>query len=141
MIEPGWLTFYTAAAEIERRFGGSQAGAQAKLRQACADEMTRSMKPPYEEPNGHQLPFDLWTRVAPGESRERKVDYDGPDAHGCANIVMINEADFRHWLNRQGPMQPKAGVSSARPERDLAKKAIDALCSGIPPGDLLKARR
>jgi hypothetical protein len=121
MNEPGWLTFYTAARTIEQRLGGSQAEAQAKLRRACADEKIRSMKAPYEEPG--QLPIEYWKRVAPGEWRKREVDYDGPDADGCAIEVMINETDFQHWLGKDAVgNKPKS-----RLPRDVAKQAISEL--------------
>jgi hypothetical protein len=133
MHEPGWLTFYTAAREIEQRFGGSQAEAQAKLREACADQWIRSIKAPIEEQG--RLPIEFWTRVAPSEWREREVDYDGPDADGCEIEAMINESDFRYWLDgRQGP-------AANRPthKRDLAQQAINALWpNGIPKSLLNK---
>jgi hypothetical protein len=123
MDEPGWLTFYTAAREIEQRFGGSQAEAQAKLRQACADQKIRSRKAPIEKQG--RLPFEFWTRVAPREWREREVDYDGPDADGCAIEVMINESDFRHWLLGQQSPEDNRITSSLS---DLTSAAIrDAL--------------
>ena len=133
MHEPGWLTFYTAAREIEKQFGGSQAEARRTLRQACADQKINSMKAPHEDAG--QLPFEFWTRVAPGEWREREVDFDGPDADGCKIEVMIYEADFRYWLAQRGPAdlkQPGGGGRSSR-KRDLAKQAITACWpDGIP---------
>ena len=127
MTEPGWITFYTAARHIHQRIGGSQAEAQMKLRRACGDGLIRTMKAPYE--NEHtQLPFDIWTRVAPREWREREVDYDGPDADGCKMVAMIHEDDFRQWLNNTiaGAPSPKKARSSR--QVDLAREAINAAC-------------
>jgi len=135
MNEPGWLTFYTAAREIEQRFGGSQAEAQAKLRQACRDEKIRAMRAPYdgqgEGPD--QLPIEFWTRVAPREWRERDVDFDGPDDDGCPIEIMLNENDFRHWLDRQRPDDPLAKREAAI-IKWLSKKPRPAwkqFCDGV----------
>jgi hypothetical protein len=121
MDEPGWFTFYTAAREIEQRLGGSQSEAQAKLRGACAHQKIRSMKAPYDEPG--QLPFEFWTRIAPSEWHEREVEYDGPDACGCEIEVMINEADFRHWLKQEPTKQRQSPTT----KRDIALQAINAI--------------
>jgi hypothetical protein len=112
MNEPGWLTFYTGAREIEQRLGVNQPEAQAKLRRACVEQKIRSMKAPYELIHNLRevLPFEFWTRVAPSEWGEREVDYDGPDADGCAIKVMINETDLRDWLNKQQPEPAKKAV-------------------------------
>ena len=40
-------SFYSAAQEIERRFGLSPGAAQAKLRELCASGEVRSVKQPY----------------------------------------------------------------------------------------------
>ena len=137
MTEPGWITFYTAARHIHQRIGGSQAEAQMKLRRACGDGLIRTMKAPYE--NEHtQLPFDIWTRVAPREWREREVDYDGPDADGCKMVAMIHEDDFRQWLTKQqadAPSLPRSLVHKRanRSKRELAKLVIaDLWPHGIP---------
>jgi hypothetical protein len=114
MDEPGWLTFYTAARQVEQRRAVSQAEAQGMLRQACRDEKMRSMKAPYEGERD-QLPFELWTRLAPRDWRERDVDYDGPDADGCWTIVMINEADFLHWLDQEAAAIPEKPLGGLQP--------------------------
>jgi hypothetical protein len=61
------------------------------------------MKAPIDD--GNCLPFEFWTRVAPSEWRDREVDYDGPDAHGCKVVVMLNEADFWYWLALADPLR------------------------------------
>ena len=125
MTEPGWITFYTAAREVHQRIGGNRAEAQMKLRRACGDGLIRTMKAPYE--NEHtQLPFDIWTRVAPREWREREVDYDGPDADGCKMVAMIHEDDFRQWLNNTiaDALSPKDRRSR---QQDLVREAINAV--------------
>jgi hypothetical protein len=96
MHEPGWISFYSAAADIRQRCGGSLADAQGRLRHACADGRMRSMKAPLDP---EVLPLEYWTGLAPSEWRVREPDYDGPDADGCEVVVMINEDDFRPWLN------------------------------------------
>ena len=136
MNEPGWLTFYTAAREVEQRLGGSQADAQARLRRACADEKIRSMKAPYDD--GLQLPIKLWKRVAFSEWRTREVDYDGPDADGCAIEVMLRDNDFRHWLDQQPQGTVLRAAPTSRkvhsPKRDFVQQAINHLWSGrVPP--------
>ena len=128
MDEPGWLTFYTAALEIEQRFGGSQAEAQAKLRQACADQKIRSMKAPYDDA---QLPFEFWTWIAPSEWHSRQVDYDGLDRDSCKTEVMIHETDFRYWLGEPPPQ------TSAPSKRDLVKQVIDEIWPNGIPANLL----
>ena len=62
------------------------------------------MRAPYEKHG--QLPFEFWARVAPSEWREREVDYDGPDADGCATEIMLNEEDFRYWLDPPTKSKP-----------------------------------
>jgi hypothetical protein len=101
MDEPGWFSLYEAALEVERSFGISRAVARKRLRQACAEQLITSMKAPYDGgyDEGHQLPFEYWSPVAPSEWRQREVDYDGPDKDGCETVVMIREDDYRHWLN------------------------------------------
>ena len=127
MIEPGWITFYEAARDIHERIGGSQAEAQKRLRCACGDELIRTMKAPYE--NEHtQLPFDIWTRVAPREWREREVDYDGPDADGCKMVAMIHEDDFRQWLDKPTAVGPSSKKPRSSRQVDLAREAINAAC-------------
>ena len=101
MDEPGWLSLDEAALEVERSFGISRAVARKRIRQACAEQLITSMKAPYDGgyEDGHQLPFEFWSPVAPSEWRQREVDYDGPDKDGCETVVMLREADYRHWLN------------------------------------------
>jgi hypothetical protein len=123
MDEKGWLTFYNAALETEKRFGVSQAESRKRLRLACADQEINSMKAPLDEAN--RLPIEFWTRIASREWREREVDYDGPDADGCAIEVMIWEADFRPWLNGQQASQSVTHRPSRK--QDLAKLAIKEL--------------
>jgi hypothetical protein len=105
MYEPGWLSFYAAALEIEQRFRLSRAEARKKLRKACADQQIDTMKVPCEEPG--PLPFEFWTRIAPGEWSEREADYDGPDADGCTTEVMVFEKDFQYWLGQHSQQQEK----------------------------------
>ena len=101
MVELGWITFHTAAAEIERRLGVSGADAQARLRQARRDEKIRAMKAPYDGPDDwlDALPFEFWTPLAPSDWRSREPDFDGPDEDGCPIEVMLKEADFEFWLS------------------------------------------
>jgi hypothetical protein len=126
MEEPGWLTFYTAAREVEQRRAVSQAEAQAMLRQACRDEKMRSMKAPHKGEQD-QLPFGLWTRLAPRNWRERDVDYDGPNADGYWTIVMISEADFQHWLHQEATTNPEKPLGGHQPLliRLLTEKFLD----------------
>ena len=98
MYEPGWITFHTAASKIKRRLGVNKAEAEARLRGACANEHMRSMKAPLDP---DVMPVEFWNRVAPNEWRDRQVDYDGPDADGCEIVVMVNEEEFRDWLNNE----------------------------------------
>jgi hypothetical protein len=124
MHEPGWISFYSGALEIEERVGVGQADARKRLRAACREEMIISMKAPCDEPAG-QLPFEFWKRVAPREWRKRDVDYDGPDADGCEIEVMLKEDDFRRWLDRLD--KPASKPTRASRRQYLAKQAIDAL--------------
>jgi hypothetical protein len=126
MHEPGWLSFYSAALEIEQRFRLSQAEARKKLRKACADQQISSMKAPYEEPG--QFPFEFWTRITPDEWRERQVDYDGPNADGCMTEVMIFEKDFQYWLSQQMPPEKK------KQARGIVPLIIEHLQAMYPDG-------
>jgi hypothetical protein len=137
MDEPGWLTFYTAARQVEQRRAVSQAGAQAMLRQACRDEKMRSMKAPYEGEQD-QLPFELWTRLAPRDWRERDVDYDGPDADGCWTIVMINEADFLRWLDQEAAANPEKSLGGLQP---LLIRLLSEKFPGKPVPDRFEYKR
>jgi hypothetical protein len=122
MHEPGWLPFLTAALEVQQRFRLSQAEACRKLRQACGDQAITSMKAPCD---GGRLPLEFWVRVSPREWREREVDYDGPDAHGCEIEVMLKEKDFQSWLDQ---LSAPVSKSDRTPYRQrLAKQAIDDL--------------
>jgi hypothetical protein len=107
------------------------------LRQACRDEKIRSLKAPYEGQGEEQsqLPFEFWTRVAPREWREREVDYDGPDQHGCPIQVMLNEADFDYWKKHLQPSNHPPQLKRSAPQRDFAHKAILAIWNGTPPKD------
>jgi hypothetical protein len=135
MDEEGWITFYTAAKELEQAFGISWAAAQKRLRQACAEQLITSMKAPYDEPAG-ELPFEYWTRVAPSEWREREVDCDGPDKEGCPTEVMIRDADYRHWLNG---LSGTRSVPNRSPKQELVKRIIkDIWPDNIPRGTLNK---
>ena len=130
MDEPGWLSLDEAALEVERSFGISRAVARKRLRQACAEQLITSMKAPYDGgyDEGHQLPFEYWSPVAPSEWRQREVDYDGPDKDGCETEVMIREDDYRYWLN--GATNVRSKGSS---KRDLARRAINDIWSGDIP--------
>lgn len=107
MFEPGWISFHAASAVIRNHFGGSQADAEATLRRAGAAERIRSMKAPCDP---EILPMEFWTPLAPNDWRERQPDHDGPDTDGCQVIVMVNEDDFRHWLNAE----PKPAADNRR---------------------------
>jgi hypothetical protein len=135
MVEPGWISFYTAAAEIERRFGGTYGYAQHRLRAAAAEGHLRAMKAPFEEtswrskhpPTISILPFEKWDHMLAAEWAE----WRGADDV----IVMINEDDFRHWLDREPELQiakPRT-IKQRKRKQDIAKQAIDALWpDGIP---------
>jgi hypothetical protein len=107
MDEPGWITFYTAADRIRKRFDCGWADAKARLRGACADQAIDTMTAPLDP---DQLPIEFWTRVAPSEWKQREVDHDGPDADGCKVVVMLNEDDFLRWVLRQ----PRPAADSPR---------------------------
>jgi hypothetical protein len=131
MAEPGWISFYTAAAEIERRFGGSQADAQKRLRRACVGERVRSMLAPYEIFGGTFIveAINTWTRIAPSKWHEAQPDYASDGW-----IVMVSENDFQHWLNSE-PQIPKPRSIRSRRKRSAAEQAIEALWrEGIPDG-------
>ena len=135
MDEPGWLSLYEAALEVERSFGISRAVARKRLRQACAEQLITSMKAPYDD--GHQLPFEYWSPVAPSEWRQREVDYDGPDKDGCETVVMIREDDYRHWLNGATKNNGQKVTNRGSPKRRLAEQAIKKLWPGGIPSSLL----
>jgi hypothetical protein len=107
MVEPGWMTFYTAADRVRKRFDCSWAEAKARLRSAAADQAIDTMKAPLDP---DVMPREMWTRVAPSEWKQREVDHDGPDADGCKVVVMLNEDDFLRWLLRQ----PQPAAESPR---------------------------
>ena len=135
MTEPGWLPFYEVAREVEQSFGISMAAARKRLRQACADQLITSMKAPCDD--GHRLPFEFWVSVAPGEWRQREVDYDGPDKDGCETAVMLREADYRHWLDGATKNNPQKVTNRGSPKRRLAEQAIKKLLPGGIPSNLL----
>jgi hypothetical protein len=135
MDEEEWITFYDASHEVEQTFGISRAAAQKRLRQACADQLITSRKAPYEKDAG-LYPTEFWSPVAPGEWRQREVDYDGPDKDGCEIVVMLREADYRHWLSG---LSGTRSVPNRSPKQDLVKRIIkDIWPDAIPPGILNK---
>jgi hypothetical protein len=123
MKEEDWISFYTAADEIEEQLGVSQALARKKLRQACADQLITTMKAPLDP---DPMPFEFWVRVAPHEWRERNVDYDGPDKDGCRIEVMIYEADYRSWIEPAPQSNREAAITkrlrAGVPGRDVPWK-------------------
>ena len=135
MNEPNWIYFYEAAHEVEQSFGISWAAAQKRLRQACADQLITSMKAPCDD--GHRLPIDYWSPIAPREWREREVDYDGPDKDGSETAVMLREADYRHWLNGATKNDAQKVTNRGSPKLRLAQQAIKELWSGGIPSNLL----
>jgi hypothetical protein len=135
MNEEDWIYFYEAASEVERSFKISTAVARKRLRQACAEQLITSMKAPHDD--GHQLPFEFWSPVAPGEWRQREVDYDGADKDGCETAVMIREADYRHWLNDATKNNAQKVTNRGSPKRRLADQAIKKLWPGGIPSNLL----
>jgi integrase len=116
MYEPGWTTFYTAAMEMARRLGVSGGEAQNRLRQACRDEKIRSFKARLDgEDNKHLtiLPMEFWTPLSPSDWRSREPDYDGLDKDGYTTEVMLNEDDFRRWLDQgKKPVASTGGKQS-----------------------------
>jgi hypothetical protein len=124
MNKDDWLSFYTAASEIEQQHRISGAEAQKKLRTACREELIRTRKAPTDD--GFLLPFEFWTRVAPSEW-SRQVDYDGPDKDGCAIEVMIFEPDFRSWFGQPQSDRDAAIAKRLRkgvPGKDVAWKSF-----------------
>jgi hypothetical protein len=127
MDEEEWITFYDASHEVEQTFGISRAAAQKRLRQACADQLITSKKAPYEKDAG-LFPIEFWSPVAPGEWRQREVDYDGPDKDRCEIAVMLRETDYRYWLKQQCAPQSDRDAAIAKrlskhiPGRDMPWK-------------------
>jgi hypothetical protein len=125
MTEPGWLTFYAVSRITKWWLGVNEAEARIKLRLACAEQKIQSMKAPCEELENRTryedrlqiLPIEFWTRVAPSDWRQREVDYDGPDADGCATKVMLNETEFLDWLNKQPPDKDKQSAPAQKKAR------------------------
>ena len=81
MDEPRWITFYTAADKIRKRFDCGWAEAKARLRSACKDTKIVSNKAPYNpdelaEQGGLIEPRECWSDVAHRQWREREVDED-----------------------------------------------------------------
>jgi hypothetical protein len=120
MTEKEWLSFHSAAQEIERIKGVSRGKAQSILRQLCATGEVRSVKEPYSivnnEPQGEGPP----ERIEPSEWRNRDIDLM-TDSDGCRYLVDVSEADLRHWLGKPEPKRQ----SPAR-KRDIALEAINA---------------
>jgi hypothetical protein len=131
MHEPGWISFYAAAAEIRQRFDCGWADAKAKLRSACADQAIDTMKAPLDP---DVMPREMWKPIAPSKWHEGQPDHDdGPDEYGCILTVMVNENDFQRWRDRE--LKPQIAKPSAQRKRNSARQAIDTLWSdGIPDG-------
>jgi hypothetical protein len=131
MIEPGWISFNTAANKIRKRFGCGWAEAKARLRGACAVATIETRKAPLDpEP----MPLEFWSGlIAASEWRDREVDQDGPDCDGCKIEVMLNEDDFERWLeslpqpaadNRRDAAIRKLLKTGLRPPDDIQRKAF-----------------
>jgi hypothetical protein len=119
MVEPGWMTFYTAADGIRKHFDCGWAEAKATLRSACADQAIDTMKAPLDP---DVMPREMWTPIAPSKWHEGQPDHDdGPDADGCKVVVMLNKDDFDRWLLRQP--QPQ---SLNRPRDVAIRKRLTA---------------
>ncbi|MGB6660329.1 MAG: hypothetical protein WBE90_14895 [Xanthobacteraceae bacterium] len=128
MIEPGWISFHQATHEVSKRVGCGWAEAKRTLRSACAEAKIGSMKAPCDPDT---LPREFWTAVAHREWREREVDQDGPN-DGCEIEIILNEDDYRRWLNGI-PLSKPGTLTFRRRKRDTAKEAIAELWpNGIP---------
>jgi hypothetical protein len=114
-----WLSFYSAAQEIERIKGVSPGKAQSMLRQACASGEVRSVKEPYvtvhQEAEGQGPP----QRIEPSEWREHEIDLM-TDSDGCRYFVDVSEADLRYWLGQQKAKPREA--REAREAREVGKR-------------------
>jgi hypothetical protein len=121
MTEEEWLSFHSAAQEIERIKGVSRGKAQSMLRQACASGEVRSVKEPYvivHQEAEKQAPPQ---RIEPSEWREHEIDLM-TDSDGCRYFVDVSEADFRFLLGK-----PEPETQSPARKRDIARNAADAI--------------
>jgi hypothetical protein len=96
-----WLSFYSAAQEIERIKGVSPGKAQSMLRQACASGEVRSVKEPYvtvhQEAEGQGPP----QRIEPSEWREHEIDLMTDMCRRAADgLAMRTRRIGREWLWR-----------------------------------------
>jgi hypothetical protein len=108
-------------------------------RSGADDETFKAICQEYLRRTTIRTKVEFWSRVAPSEWGSREVDYDGPDADGCPIEVMLNKADFRHWLDKLDvPAKPKPSRTS--PRYNLARRAFDALgpLDNLPNPDLIK---
>jgi hypothetical protein len=130
MTEEEWLSFHSAAQEIERIKGVSRGKAQSMLRQACASGEVRSVKEPYvivHHEAERQAPPQ---RIEPSEWREHEIDLM-TDSDGCRYFVDVSEADFRFWLGKPEPKRQ----SPAR-KRAIACKAVHAIFGNAIPSSV-----
>jgi hypothetical protein len=138
-----WISFFTAAAEIEKRLGCSQKKGRTRLRHAFIDEELTSKEAPYEERQRFItfLPVEQWSSIAPSEWRKREVDYRDRDADGCKAMVMIHDKSFREWLARQAIGKHERSGTRAGTPRASARRVIEALfpngTDGISNGDIV----
>ena len=66
MDEPGWITFYTAADTIRKRFDCGWAEAKERLRVICRGALIDTKKAPLHP---ERVPYEFWVDVAPSEWR------------------------------------------------------------------------
>jgi hypothetical protein len=145
-----WLGDHDAVALIRNARGVSGAVAVKLLVEACAEGLVRSrQRACWEEKDfGLAIPHFVWhdAHFADGVVFEAGTDMythpseEGGYGHGVNGIIAFNAEDLHYWLSAAPSTEEAPSTKKrARPQRERAKDAIDALWpNGVPPQSELR---
>ena len=147
-----WLGDHDAVALIRNARGVSEAVAVKLLVEACAAGTVRAWQRGCWEPNGLGLliPAAVWRDAhfdthtgelfPAGTDPHNPPNEEGGYGHGGNGIIEFNAEDLHYWLSAAPSTEEAPSTKKlARPQRERAKEAIDALWpDGVPPQSKLR---
>jgi len=144
-----WLDDHDAVPLIRNAHGVSEAVAVKLLVEACAESLVRAWQRGCWEPKGFGLsiPAFVWHGAhfadgvlhPAGTSPLSPYNEEGGYGHGVNGIIEFNAEDLHYWLSAAASTEEAPSTKKrARPQRERAKEAIDALWpDGVPPQNKL----
>ena len=145
-----WLGDFEANPLIRDTRRVSEAVAVKLLIEACAERLVRArQRACWEEKDfGVAIPAFVWhdAHFANGVLFEAGTDMythtsaEGGYGHAVNGIIEFNAEDLRYWLSAAASIEEAPSTKKlARPQRERAKEAIDALWpDGVPPQSKLR---